>query len=74
MRSKYKFLIDPFTRTKVKLFDTLIIKTTLYGSEVWGAYVVTRHNSKENILNHLQDCKNLLERNYTRNSANKHFV
>ena len=42
-------------RTKLKLFDTMIVPILLYGSEVWGVY-----NFKEVDKLHIRFCKNLL--------------
>ena len=41
-------------RTKLKLFDTMIVPILLYGSEVWGVY-----NFKEVDKLHIRFCKNL---------------
>jgi hypothetical protein len=62
MRTKYKILPELCAKTKVKLFDTMIVPILLYGSEVWGAYCVTPKNSKQKFEHYLQDCGNLIEK------------
>ena len=52
--------------TKAKLFDTMVLPILLslldtYGSEVWGAYLVTSHKSKEKMLHYIQDCQYIID-------------
>ena len=42
-------------KTKLSLFDTLVVPIILYGSEVWGAY-----NIKEVDKLHIKFCKLIL--------------
>ena len=62
LKLKYKLLPYLSVKTKIKLFDTMIVPILLYGSEVWGAYLVNSPNSKEKILNYMKDCKHLVEK------------
>ena len=58
IRSKYKMLSGLSVNTQVKMFDTMVVPILLYGSEVWGAYLVTPHR----LIYYLQDCTNLIEK------------
>jgi hypothetical protein len=52
----------------------MILPILLYGSEVWGAYLVTSHNSKEKMLNYIKDCKNMIEKLHSKFCKQTLFV
>lgn len=62
LKSKYKMFPCLSIKTQVKLFDTMIVPILLYGSEVWGAYLIKSHT----VQNYIQDHKNLIEKLHTK--------